>query len=532
MTFSISSYLHEHGPSRSATIVAALKKEGVSAAAARQRVSRAKPPVYSFPLGLLPKGEFFLYLQDQRNTEKFWDNFMRDLRASGSVYGAAIDGMSARGGLVTKDAFKVISGAPILPIEGQLSVDIVAQTLIKASFIKEIETADHGMCYQIQPSLHSHGFGNMRARMLAEGVLLDAVREWARHIGMAGFNSIRIRGEADLKAIGPFAFDLAGPSYLLPLKGQGSQPGFLVADAFAEGMLEESDIQYFIRKARMLKSFLPKIGVMSMLVAESFTGAALKAGHAAGIMMATPKDLFGRRVGAALVTLMETLNNAAAYASTSPERLTQLLDTLTEIEGRAGNLRGILFELMAGYLARRDAVSIEMGVTARDPVTGKTADIDILKIKALGSEAATIEAKGKMPGGSLSKAEVEEWIAKLPTIRGHLRAHPTLREAKQVFEIWTTGTIDPDALVLLQSTKSKWTKSEINWKDGQGVLEVAKAGKEKAITDALYQHFLSHPLSEVNKTVATPPTTALPDFLNSTSTGTAIIPYGVGKLVS
>jgi len=64
MTFSISSYLHEHGPSRSATIVAALKKEGVSAAAARQRVSRAKPPVYSFPLGLLPKGEFFLYLQD------------------------------------------------------------------------------------------------------------------------------------------------------------------------------------------------------------------------------------------------------------------------------------------------------------------------------------------------------------------------------------------------------------------------------------------------------------------------------------
>jgi hypothetical protein len=165
VTLGISSYLHEHGPSRSATIVAALKKEGISAAAARQRVSRSKPPVYSFPLGLLPKGEFFLYLHDQRNTEKFWDNFMRDLRASGSVYGAAIDGMSARGGLVTKDAFKVVSGAPILPIQGQLSVDVVAQTLIKASFIKEVETADHGMCYQIQPSLHSHGFGNMRARL-------------------------------------------------------------------------------------------------------------------------------------------------------------------------------------------------------------------------------------------------------------------------------------------------------------------------------------------------------------------------------
>lgn len=525
MTFSVEAYLQEHGPSRSSTVVAALREHGLTAVAARQRVSRARPPVFSFPLRLLPKREAFLYLHGQRNSEQFWNNFMRDLRTSGSVYGAAIDAISARGGMVTKEGFRVVSGAPILPIKGQLSVDVVAQTLIKSSFMKEVEDAEHGTCYLLQPSLHARGFGNMRARMLAEGVLLDGVREWARHIGMAGFNSIRIRGDTNLKPIGPFAFDLAGPSYLLPLQGPGSKPGFLVADAFAEGMLDEGEVQYFIRKARMLKSTLQDIGVMSILIAEGFTGAAIKTGHAAGIMLATPKDLFGRRVGAAMATLMETLKNAAAYAATSPERLTSLLDTLIEIEGRAGNLRGIVFELMSGYLARRDAVSIEMGITARDPDTGKTADIDILKIKHQGSEVAAIESKGKIPGGSLSKEEVETWIRKLPTMRAHLRAHPSLREAKQVFEIWTSGTIDPDALDLLKQTKAKWTKSEIGWKDGQDVLALAKDGKEKTIVDALHQHFISHPLAEVNLIGAqmTPP--ALPTGDNLIAQATALVPY-------
>jgi len=203
------------------------------------------------------------------------------------------------------------------------------------------------------------------------------------------------------------------------------------------------------------------------------------------------------------------------------------LDTLVEIEGRAGNLRGILFELMAGYLARRDAVSIEMGVTARDPDTGKKADIDILKIKAQGSAVTTIEAKGKIPGGSLSKNEVEEWIKKLAIFRGHLRAHPTLREAKQTFAIWTSGSIDPDALALLEKTKNKWSKSQIDWKDGQAVLAVAKNGKEKAITDALYQHFISHPLADVNLQAPGILSTAIssipPPDINLISTKTSIV---------
>lgn len=492
----IQKYLSEHGPSRSSLVVEALIASGLTAEAARQRISRSRKPVRRFPIAMLPKREAFLYLEKDRNSERFWDNFMRDLRATGSVFGMAVDGMIARGGLIRRDAFPVISSAPLLPVANQLSVEVVEKRLLGAGFMREVYL-DNVVHYELPISLANASPEGLRARDLTERILLDGVREWARKIGLVSFNAVRVRSEPDLKPIGPFAFDLAGPSYLLPLQGPG-KPGFVVADVFAEGRLGPNEVQYFIRKAKMLKSTLKDIGILSIIVADEFSGSALKAGHAAGVIMATPKDLFGRRVGAAITSLMEVLKNAAAYASSSPERLMSLMDNLFEIEGRNGNLRGVLFELVAGYLARTDAVSIDMNVIAKDPQTGRSAEIDVLKVKHQSASVTAIECKGKEPGGVLTVAEVEEWLKKIPTIRAHLRSHHTFREAEQSFEIWTSGTIEPDALSLLQHEKAKRTKAPIDWKDGQAVLKLASKGKEKGIADALKQHFIRHPLSEVS----------------------------------
>ncbi|MCP5399117.1 MAG: hypothetical protein H6921_07415 [Sphingomonas sp.] len=495
MTKTIPQYLNELGPSRSSLIVEAMAKDGISAPAARQRISRAGDHIRRFPIPMLPKREAFIYLQKDRNSERFWLNFIRDMRASGSVYSAAIDGMIARGGLIPAYEFPTISGAPVIPQKGQLHVDVVSSRLQAADFMKEV-WYDDKLHFELAFSLASGTPVGMRARDLTERVLLDGLREWCRKIGLASYNSICVRGDPDLRPIGPFAFDLAGPSYLLPLQGGPSMPGFIVADVFAEGILTVHEIQYFIRKARMLKATLGKIGVLSIILAEGFTGEAMTAGHKAGVILATPKDLFGRRVGAAVSSLCEVLKNAAAYASSSPERLTLLLDNLFDIEGRNRNIRGVLFELVAGYLARRDAVSIEMNLTARDSSTGKTAEIDVQKVAYQGRSVTAIECKGKEPGGVLSKEEVQKWLGKVAIIRAHYRAHYSLREAEHRFEIWTSGTIAPDALELLQDEKAKRVKTPIDWKDGQRVLELARADKEKGIADALYQHFINHPLAK------------------------------------
>ena len=56
----------------------------------------------------------------------------------------------------------------------------------------------------------------------------------------------------------------------------------------------------------------------------------------------------------ALTDLMRTLENAAAVAAVDDDRLYKLLGDLSGIEGRAGNMRGIMFELIAAYIAKRD----------------------------------------------------------------------------------------------------------------------------------------------------------------------------------
>ena len=335
---------------------------------------------------------------------------------------------------------------------------------------------------------------NFRPRMLAEGVILDGVREWARKLGLASYDSIAIRGESKPCQVGQFKFDLTGPSYLLPLRRGSSRNGFLVADVFAYGQMGRHSIQYFIRKIQMLRASSNSGDALPILVAERFTAGALRAGRVAGIVLATPTNLFGYKVGAAIQSLVGVLRNAAAIATANPGRLVDLIHDLAEIEGAAGNLRGVLFELITAYLARLDAVSVDIGITARDPDTGKMADIDVLQVRSR-AECVGIECKARHPGGVVGEDEVQDWIRRIPIFRAHLVREQRFREAAISFEIWTTGVFSSGALALLEDEKKKRTKTPINWKDGMQVAEVAKRAKEKAIREALYEHFLRHPLA-------------------------------------
>ncbi len=231
--------LRKHGPSRSARLAEALQEEfGITPVAARKRVSRALPPIRRFPVPLLPKRESFLYHQDQRSTEAFWTNFVRDLRDTKSIYGIALDGLATRGGLIPVDEFAVISGAP-LALQRQVSSRAVAEKLVSAGAIRRDTIADLGECLVIdKDGIAFPDTTGIRARLTAEGVILDGMREWARKLGLASFNAIAIRGEDHPRQIGQFRWDLTGPSYLLPLRRGDAKHGFLAADVFAEGILE------------------------------------------------------------------------------------------------------------------------------------------------------------------------------------------------------------------------------------------------------------------------------------------------------
>ena len=269
--------------------------------------------------------------------------------------------------------------------------------------------------------------------------MLDAVREWVRKLGIGSFDKVRIRGEEGERFVGPFSWDLTAPSYLAPMKREAGQPGFVAADVFVGLTLDEFEIRYFTRKAQLVKASI-RSRVLPILIADGFTPQALREGKSAGAMMATPTNLFGQRVAEGLRELVRTLRNAAAVAATDPARLARLVELLSEIEGAAGNLRGVLFELIVAHLARLTASSVDIGVTAKDRKTGKTADIDVFSVQ---SKAACIciECKGKGPGGEVTAEEVDAWLTRIPTFRAHIVQQDRFREANQSFELWTTGLV-------------------------------------------------------------------------------------------
>ena len=474
----------------------------ISPAAARQRLSRARTPIERYPGRLLPKREAFFYLRSQRNTERYWDNLLRDLRETGSIYACAIDGLDARGGIVPVDEFAVVSGAPIA-LKKQVPAEGVAERLVDLGVMRKEKLGSLGRSFvansdAVSPPLD---INHIRARRVAEGVMLDGLRQWARKNGIGSYNRIAIRGESQPLMVGQFKWDLTGPSYLFPLRRvrrRVIQPGFVVADVFSEGQLDVPHIQYFIRKAQLYQKTSNSGALFPILMATSFTGDAITTGHKAGLMLTTPETLFGRRIAEALADLVSTLKNAAAIASVDGERLYKLLDRLSEIEGRAGNMRGILFELIAAHLAKRHiGGNIDFGVLHKHRKTGEMADLDVVCVTDRNT-IQVIECKGKSPGGTVSLGEVTDWLRKLPIIQDYAASQDHLRERDQTYAFWTTGRFTLDALNRLEIEQRNRTKRKIAWEDGEALRKIAAKLKLKIIGKALDVHYVKHPLAKLS----------------------------------
>ena len=475
---------------------------GLSPDAAKQRVSRASPPIRKFPIRLLPKNEAFLYHQDDRNSERFWEALVRSLRESASIYGLALDGLIARGGLAQRPSFNVVAGAPEAQ-KKQVPLSALLDNLVNAALVERLEVGEMGECVRLKPQVFDtpdpHAF---RARKIAEDVLMDGLREWTRKLGLASYNAIEIRNAERAPKFSTFHWDLSGPSYLLPLVSVGPggrKPGFFVADVFCDGTLDVPNIQYFLRKVRMLKAMRRVVPFMPVLLADGYTKEALRAGKAAGIVMATTRNLFGDSVAHALSSLIDTLTHAAAVAASNPDRLIGLLKDLSAIEGAAGNLRGALFEMIVGYLVREvEGNTIDIGEIVHDPESGKAAEIDVRRIKER-QECWFYECRARQPAARIGADEISAWIERVNRVWRFHRAQERFQGCQFGFEIWTTGLFDDRALVLLEKEKAKCQRIKIGWRDGAHVRDYARQASRKAILDTLDEHYFKHPLSDAKQ---------------------------------
>jgi hypothetical protein len=495
----VTDILELSGPMTTSHAARFLQETGLSPEAARKAVSRRSKGISTLHGLPFPKRARFIYLDVQFGTDNYWSKLTEAIHEANPAYAAALSGLRARGGVVLRKHFDIISGSPTIQ-KRQLASSVVLERLKSVKLMTSVMIDGLGECVVLgqSNSINSIQLKVLRARLLTESVLLDAIRSWATRMNMTSQKVTRIRDESPMPKVGTFNFDISGPSYLRPLLSFANgepQPGFFVADVILGQDLDEQMVSPFIRKCVMLGNLGKVKPVIPMLIADNFTPDALWLCRSKGIIATRPATLFGNDVARALEDLLKTLTNASSAVNETPSQLESLFRRLGAIEGAAGNLRGALFELIVGHSVRSiEGGTVDIGMLVNDRKSGKRAELDVRLVKE--KQVSIYECKGYQPSAKVAASEIKEWLEeRIPVIYSALKAEERFSATNFIFEFWTCGTFDNEALALLEGAQANIYRYRVAWKNGKDIQNYASGLAAPGIRKILNEHYFNHPIN-------------------------------------
>ncbi|QUG87683.1 hypothetical protein GR140_02565 [Pseudomonas putida] len=498
--------LKKNGPMLSSDLSKLLETScGLTPEAARKRVERGCVGMTRLNHIVFPHRARFSYLCEDYGSPFFFDSLMGALKKTRSTYFSALQALALRGNVMPRAHFLIACGAPVSQ-KKHIAAESLLERLVKATLVKEVNLPG-GECCVVRCDHHqmlevTSLWAKMKGRLIAEKVTLLAVKDWSRNLGMVSYDSVATReddGSKGLPKVGTFNWDLAGPSYLFPMREYTSttiKPGFLVCDLALNGRVTADQLAGFVNKCVTLRN-LKKVGkCLQVFVAESYESEAFALLKEKGIIPATTESLFGRDVALALKNLCTVLSDTAKLTQ-NPEALDKIFNDLSRIEGAASTLRGSLFEFAVAQIARSTFLGYpqEMNRIVRDSI-GAEAEIDVLAHRP-NHEVIFIECKGIHPISTLSDDEVERWINKrIPVIRGVVKAHSEWTNVSQRYELWTSGKLSENAIAMVKDAQIKNPRIEIQLRDADYVLAQAVSSNEAGLLKTYRQHFVTHPMQE------------------------------------
>ncbi|WP_417813031.1 hypothetical protein [Thalassospira alkalitolerans] len=497
MTDIIETYLEDFGPALSGTISEHLEKSlGISAAAARKRVSRASGNIRRLGYVTFARKARFMYLENQFGSPLYWRKLVDALFSTNSAYGYAIAALIQRGGFVPEWEFPIVCGAPIKQSR-HLSPATIMQRLKEAGLLQTIQVNGLGDCICIvQSEEHYNSLAaDTRVRLITENILLLAVKDWLRKLGIVSFDKVTIRSSTHAPKVGTFVWDLTAPSYLGCLiktgKDKKVKPGFVAADVYLGDTITEPGSRPFINKCKTLRALRNVGPCMQIFIANRYEKEAFSLLKQNGIMPATPESLFGEDVAKGLSELTSVLHDAASH-SLDPERFERLFAALGKIEGAANQLRGTLFEYIAAEVARKNYSSLVRMNQIYKNQSGKKAEADVVTITD-NISVRFIECKGYSPRGIIPDTEVRRWLQhNVPVIYKAVKVHPDWQNLDIKFEFWTTGILSDEAIAMIKTAQvsTKATRYSLGFKLNQDVYDLCKSTKDKGLITAFEKHYL------------------------------------------
>jgi hypothetical protein len=480
------------GPSLSSRVAKEMvKHDGITAENARKIIQRGAPGVSALKRIKFPHNERFLYPTAEFRSSTFWQALILALEEQKTTYGLALAALDAHQNVIPAKRFHVISGSPTL-LKGHLASERVLYNLIDIGFIERSTFADLPILH-VAPAtgLEVGSFQEVKARAVAEGIVLGGLKDWARKMGLASYDKVRTRDEGANPKFGQFEWDLTAPSYVHPFRGFGDGrvlPGFLVADVVLGVDLIPKHILYFVQKATVLLQQRNTRPFMALMIGDRFTLDALRFGRAKGLVLTTPEILFGKEIAQALSELVRTLSNAGAVAKEDPDRIPALFTKLASIEDSAKNLRGPLFEMIVAHVASTSGGSVDVGKIVTSPKTSKQAEIDVLQTRP--DIVNVYECKGHLSNTAATLEEVKDWLKRqVPRIRNYLIVRHAHKP--QCFQFWTTSSITDEAEAFLQERRAETKKYTLVWKDRKGVLEELRRIQAQNLVNVIKQHYVS-----------------------------------------
>ena len=292
----VKDFLNTHGPCLSSEISAHVSRSlKISPQAARQRVSRARGDVKRLAYLVFPRRARFVYLEHQFGSPVYWERLSWALIESNSSYGLAIAALQQRGGIMPLAHFPIACGAPLKQSK-HLSPETILKRLKRAGLLEVTHVRGVGECVALiqDKSYYDLLSAGLRARLIAENILLLAVRDWLRNLGIVSYGATRIRDADSQPRVGTFAWDLSAPSYLACMvkfgKDKRPKPGFVACDVYLGQIIDLAGAQAFINKCTTLRTLRNLGPCMQLFVAFNYLPDAFQQLKEKGIIPATVPD--------------------------------------------------------------------------------------------------------------------------------------------------------------------------------------------------------------------------------------------------
>ncbi|EPE4171244.1 hypothetical protein ACSILQ_000662 [Yersinia enterocolitica] len=493
--------LKHHGPMLSSELAKILRDEHrVSPQNARQKVSRRSEKIKSLAYLTFPRNARFLYLVSQYGSDYFWNKLISALEQSSVAYARALDCLYARDRFLPIKYFGIASGSP-LALKKHLSAENVLERFKKAEIVHVFNIHGVGDCISLDKDMEivTQRANSAKMRFIAEKIALSAIQDWAKKLALGSADSFKLRDNIGIQPrVGSFEWDLTAPSYITGLTQWSESkpaPGFLVCDILLMEDVPLSGVNPFIHKIKTLVNSSKKTKLLPIFVSFSFTLEALGVLRKNGVIPATLDSLFGKDISKSLKMLIGTLESLA-FSALDPDKLSELFEQLSHIEGASGTLRGALFEYIVADLIRQTRIvkSLTMNKIFRE--NGKDlAEVDIL-IERNGY-TTFIECKGHNPAVYASIEEIKKWFHETSTLRKIAEKNDMWKNTNLIFEFWTSGRLCHESIDFIENMKKsqKSDKYEIKIFGRDELREIVNSHADKPLKKVINQHFINYPLA-------------------------------------